>query len=109
AYATLAAGGVYHQPHLVTRVVSPSGKVLLAPPTTGVRVMSPAVAAAATSILQQVVQQGTGTAAQLQGRPVAGKTGTGANWADAWFVGYTPSLAAAVDGGALGRGAHARR
>ncbi len=49
------------------------------------------------SILQQVVQQGTGKRAQLpDGRPVAGKTGTTENYGDAWFVGYTPQLVAAV-------------
>ena len=50
-----------------------------------------------TSILQQVVQQGTGKRAQLpDGRPVAGKTGTTENYGDAWFVGYTPQLVTAV-------------
>ena len=50
-----------------------------------------------TSILQQVVQSGTGKRAQLpDGRPVAGKTGTTENYGDAWFVGYTPQLVAAV-------------
>ena len=40
---------------------------------------------------------GTGTRAQLpDGRPVAGKTGTTENYGDAWFVGYTPQLVAAV-------------
>jgi membrane peptidoglycan carboxypeptidase len=49
------------------------------------------------SILQQVVQSGTGVRAQLpDGRPVAGKTGTTENYGDAWFVGYTPQLVVAV-------------
>ena len=49
------------------------------------------------SILQQVVQSGTGMRAQLpDGRPVAGKTGTTENYGDAWFVGYTPQLVVAV-------------
>jgi penicillin-binding protein 1A len=43
-----------------------------------------------------VVQRGTGTAAQLGDRPVAGKTGTANEWRDAWFVGYTPDLVSAV-------------
>jgi membrane peptidoglycan carboxypeptidase len=48
------------------------------------------------SLLQGVVQYGTGKAAQLPGRQVAGKTGTTENYGDAWFVGYTPQLVAAV-------------
>src|SRR5205085_4424172 len=43
-----------------------------------------------------VVDHGTGTAADLAGRQVAGKTGTTENYQDAWFVGYTPELATAV-------------
>jgi penicillin-binding protein 1A len=47
-------------------------------------------------LLQGVVQYGTGKAAQLPGREVAGKTGTTENYGDAWFVGFTPQLVAAV-------------
>ncbi len=47
-------------------------------------------------LLQGVVQGGTGTAAALPGREVAGKTGTTENYGDAWFVGFTPQLVAAV-------------
>jgi penicillin-binding protein 1A len=54
-------------------------------------------AAIVNDILQGVVRQGTGRAAALpDGRRVAGKTGTTENYGDAWFVGYTPQLAAAV-------------
>ena len=48
------------------------------------------------NLLQGVVQYGTGTAAQIGGRQIAGKTGTTENYGDAWFVGYTPQLVAAV-------------
>src|ERR1044072_291021 len=54
-------------------------------------------AALVTSLLQGVVRAGTGKRAQLSdGRPVAGKTGTTENYGDAWVVGYTPQLVAAV-------------
>jgi penicillin-binding protein 1A len=59
-------------------------------------VLAPAEAETLTSILEDVVQQGTGTRAQMPGREVAGKTGTTDDYGDAWFVGYTPELAVAV-------------
>ena len=61
------------------------------------RALSPGTADLVTSLLQGVVQEGTGRKAQLDdGRPVAGKTGTTENYGDAWFVGYTPQLVTAV-------------
>ncbi|MDQ3822618.1 MAG: PBP1A family penicillin-binding protein [Actinomycetota bacterium] len=61
------------------------------------RVLRPDTAAILNSILQRVVEQGTGRAAALEDRrPVAGKTGTTEEYGDAWFVGYTPQLVAAV-------------
>jgi membrane peptidoglycan carboxypeptidase len=94
--ATLAAGGVYREPTFVTRITAPNGTVLYergAPQ--GERVMDDAVAWQVTSALQEVVLRGTGQRADLQ-RPLAGKTGTSQDAADAWFAGYTPALAAAV-------------
>jgi penicillin-binding protein 1A len=60
------------------------------------KVVDPNDTAIVSSILQQVVTEGTGTRAALDDRPVAGKTGTTENYGDAWFVGYTPQLAVAV-------------
>jgi membrane peptidoglycan carboxypeptidase len=58
-------------------------------------VLEPAVAYLATDVLRGVISRGTGTAAGI-GRPAAGKTGTTQKYRDAWFVGYTPDLVAAV-------------
>jgi penicillin-binding protein 1A len=60
------------------------------------RVMPPAVAADLHNMLAGVVQSGTGTAAAIAGVDVVGKTGTTTNYADAWFVGWTPQLTTAV-------------
>ncbi|GIH98030.1 transglycosylase domain-containing protein [Planobispora takensis] len=60
------------------------------------QVISPESAADATYAMQAVVKSGTGGAANLGSRPVAGKTGTNNGYKDAWFVGYTPQLVTAV-------------
>jgi len=60
------------------------------------QVLDPGTDALLTSMLQNVVREGTGQKAALADRPVAGKTGTTENYGDAWFVGYTPQLAVAV-------------
>jgi penicillin-binding protein 1A len=60
------------------------------------RVLRRTTALTINSILQRVITQGTGRRAALPDRPAAGKTGTTENYGDAWFVGYTPELVAAV-------------
>ena len=60
------------------------------------QILEPNKNAILTSILETVVDEGTGQRAELDDRPTAGKTGTTENYGDAWFVGYTPQLAAAV-------------
>ncbi|MDX6511288.1 MAG: penicillin-binding protein [Gaiellaceae bacterium] len=60
------------------------------------QVISANTAATVTSLLEGVVREGTGRAAALPDRTVAGKTGTTENYGDAWFVGYTPQLVTAV-------------
>ncbi|HLI60990.1 MAG TPA: transglycosylase domain-containing protein [Solirubrobacteraceae bacterium] len=60
------------------------------------RVMPAAVAAAVHSLLEGVVHGGTGTAADIPGVDVVGKTGTTNNEGDAWFVGWTPQITTAV-------------
>jgi penicillin-binding protein 1A len=95
AYATLAAGGMYSEPKAITKVEFPNGKSDDLGKLKRKRVIPDGVAYEATKILQKNVQAGTGTKAGF-GCPAAGKTGTTDNFNDAWFAGYTPSLAAAV-------------
>ena len=58
--------------------------------------LSEEVAFLLTSLLQGVIERGTGRRAQALGRPAAGKTGTSQDATDLWFVGFTPSLVAGV-------------
>ena len=95
AYATLASGGVRHRPTGIEKVVFPDGKSENLAKSKGKRVLTDGEAYEVTNILKMNVQSGTGTAANY-GCPAAGKTGTTDEAKDAWFVGYTPELSAAV-------------
>ena len=105
AYATFAAGGWRGVPQLVTQIGDQSLDAV-AP----VAAMKPDVAYVVVSMMRSVIQEGT--AASVAGRlrrPAAGKTGTSNALRDAWFVGFTPDLLAAVwvgfdDQRKLGRG-----
>ena len=95
-YATFADGGIHHAPQAFESVRGANGKVIKKLTTKGQRVLTPNVAAELTYALQGVVQHGTGTAAALGSRPVAGKTGTAENFQDAWFCGFVPQLVTCV-------------
>ena len=97
AYATLADGGVYHEPTPVRSVRGSDGRVVDRPvDRKGERVLSPNVADTVTWALEGVVDHGTGVAASLGSRPVAGKTGTAQEYTNAWFCGYVRQLVACV-------------
>jgi cell division protein FtsI (penicillin-binding protein 3) len=74
--AVAANGGYLVEPHLVTRIVEPGGRVRAVPETERVRVLSPQTARAISKILVGVVEHGTGAKAAVPGFAVAGKTGT---------------------------------
>ncbi|HVL50988.1 MAG TPA: transglycosylase domain-containing protein, partial [Actinomycetota bacterium] len=95
AYATLAAGGVYREPKLVSRVQDADGSVLEEGPSEPQQVISAEVAETVTRILSRAITSGTGTRANF-GRPAAGKTGTAQDYSNAWFSGYTPGLSTAI-------------
>jgi penicillin-binding protein 1A len=95
AYATLAAGGVRSEPKAIRKVVFPDGKSDDLGKPKRKRVFSDGAAYTVTKVLEKNIQAGTGTSANI-GCPAAGKTGTTDNFADAWFVGYTPHMSTAV-------------
>jgi 1A family penicillin-binding protein len=97
SFATFAAKGVYAAPFLIEKVIDRKGKVLFQAKHKTDRVLDEDEDADVTFALQAVVQRGTARGAQLDGgRPAAGKTGTTQDSRDAWFCGFTPSLAAVV-------------
>jgi penicillin-binding protein 1A len=98
AYGVFATGGKRFDPIFITRVTDREGNPLEFGNTRPhfERVMNAATAYVITSMLETVVQHGTGRKAGELGRPVAGKTGTTNDTHDAWFIGYTPDLLAGV-------------
>ena len=97
AYGTIASGGYRNRPTAITKVTFPDGKSHL-PKRWRVRrtkVFTDGQTYEATKILEQNIQAGTGTRANI-GCPAAGKTGTTDRNTDAWFAGFTPRLATAV-------------
>lgn len=97
AFATFASGGEYAPARLIRKIVGPGGQELPLPPEAPRRqVMAPEEAYLTTSLLRGVVERGTGRRARSLGRPLAGKTGTTNDAKDAWFVGYSTDVVAAV-------------
>lgn len=99
AYAPFANGGWRVQPHVVTKIETAEGVLLWErTPDVRERALSVEDAFLVTSMLQSAVDQGTGHAVREGGvrGAVAGKTGTTNEGADAWFVGYSPSLVTGV-------------
>lgn len=100
AYGTFANKGVHVKPTAIVKILDRDGNVLedastLEKEETKTRVMSERGAYEMTTMLEGVIDHGTGTAAAI-GRPAAGKTGTTDDNKDAWFVGYTPDIVTAV-------------
>jgi penicillin-binding protein 1A len=98
AYATLGNGGYRVIPTLVSRVEDAHGRVLWRAPERAAHVLDSTVAYLTTSLMEDVIDRGTGTAIRRSGfwLPAAGKTGTTNDAKDVWFVGMTPDLAAGV-------------
>ena len=96
AYGVFANGGIRVKPYAVEKVETARGKTIYtAGKTQRTKVLHFETAGAVNSMLEQVIQAGTGTAAKI-GVAQAGKTGTTDDYKDAWFVGYTPDIVTAV-------------
>lgn len=104
AFGVFANDGIRKQAHAIIRIESADGTVLAeAEGTSGEKVTEPAIARTMTAMLEGVIREGTGESAAVEGRPLAGKSGTtqmsgttGYGAKDNWFVGYTPQLVGAV-------------
>nr|WP_315870941.1 penicillin-binding protein 1A [Trichocoleus desertorum] len=95
SYATFANNGWHSETTFIAQVTDSGGNLLLDNTPKPQLVLDPWAAASLNSVLQGVVERGTGTAARI-GRPAAGKTGTTSSERDIWFVGYVPQLSVAV-------------
>src|SRR4029077_12089031 len=97
AYATLADGGIHHDPTAISKVEFPSGKVDEPDATTGDRVLTEGQAYEVTKLLEGVITQGTGARYTYMGWPgEAGTTRTSEGLAVAWCAAYTPLYSTAV-------------
>ncbi len=117
AYAMLDNGGKRITPSLIDRIQDRYGKTIFradqracpgcsnvewnhqpvpAIPDNRAQIADPVATFQVVEMMQGVVQRGTGTVVKAVGKPIAGKTGTTNDWQDAWFVGFTPDLAAGV-------------
>jgi penicillin-binding protein 1A len=109
AYAAFPSLGALLDPVFITRIVDREGVVLEQNRPRMIQVISSQTAYLMTSILQSVVEEGTGRKVSALRYPCAGKTGTTNEFRDAWFIGYTPDLIAGVwvgfdDRKSMGRG-----
>lgn len=96
AYGAFANGGVLVEPSLVRSVRHREEQLLYEATPETEEVLAPEVAAMVTSLLEGTILRGTGRAARILRRPMGGKTGTTDEFSDAWFVGFTPSIAVGV-------------
>ena len=95
-YGVFANQGIYTEPVFISSIVDRFGTIKEERLLSAERVMSPEVAYTVTSMLESVVQHGTGRRVRALERPAAGKTGTTNDFHDAWFIGYTPEIVAGV-------------
>jgi penicillin-binding protein 1A len=95
-YSVFAMEGRRPDPISIHKILDADGQVIEENLPHAEEVISPQTAYLVTSMLQSVVQEGTGRAVRSLGVPCAGKTGTTNEFRDAWFIGYTPDRIAGV-------------
>lgn len=95
AYATIAADGRSAAPIFITRIVQRDGRAVFTASPQLQQAISSKVSVQLADMLGEVMRSGSGRKARI-GRPVAGKTGTTNRGRDAWFVGFSKQLCAAV-------------
>ncbi|MEL7111646.1 MAG: penicillin-binding transpeptidase domain-containing protein, partial [Pseudomonadota bacterium] len=93
AYGPFMTGGRRVDPYLIEKIETTRGDVLYERAEYDpARVYDRELAETMTAMMTQVIRSGTGTAAEINGWPIAGKTGTSQSSRDAWFVGYSSEL-----------------
>ncbi|OIK14164.1 penicillin-binding protein [Bacillus sp. MUM 116] len=103
AFSTFSNGGTRYDSHLITKIVGPTGNVIVEHKSEETKVTSKKVTDEMTSMLLNVVESGTGRLAHIPGVQIAGKTGSTqlpfsgvSGTKDQWMVGYTPNLVGAI-------------
>src|SRR6202790_4012594 len=96
AFTVFPDDGIRIDPHMIRRVTTYDGAMLEQAHPLVHDVIEPEVARSMTSMLQDVIERGTGMPARALGRPAGGKTGTTNDFTDAWFIGFTPEITAGV-------------
>jgi penicillin-binding protein 1A len=96
AYGALGNRGILVKPRYIIRVLDRQGQILWEPSLSLSDAVSPQVAYVSTHLLEGVIERGTGRSASYLRGPLAGKTGTTDDFKDAWFLGFSPGLAAGV-------------
>jgi penicillin-binding protein 1A len=98
AFASLATGGIQHEPFWIRRVEDSSGRILEERILSSRRTLDPSIAFQVVDMMRAVVDEGTGATVRQLGfqLPAAGKTGTTDEFNDAWFTGFTPTLSVCV-------------
>ena len=96
AFTVFPDDGIRIDPHMIRRVTTYDGALLEQAHPLVHDVVEPEVARTMTSMLQDVIERGTGTPARVLARPAGGKTGTTNDFTDAWFIGFTPEITAGV-------------